>query len=62
MMNFIRGQKKMAENNTVLISEYAMPDDFECIWSKEVTTNLNSKRQSNDDKNKRIEKLFIVKK
>lgn len=51
----------MSKNNVVLISEYNMPDDFECIWSKENKCLIYSNRNSNDDKNNRIEKLFILK-
>ena len=53
--------RKMSKNNIVLISEYSMPNDFECIWSKESKVNFDSNRISNDDKNKRIEKLFKLK-
>lgn len=50
---------KLAKNNTVLISEYAMPaEDFECIWSKEVKVTLNAKESMNN--NIRVEKLFKV--
>lgn len=28
--------RMMSQNNIVLISEYNMPDDFECIWSKDL--------------------------
>ena len=53
--------RQMSKDNTVLISEYWMPDDFECIWEKESKVNFDSNRNPNDDKNKRIEKLFIIK-
>ena len=53
--------RKMSKNNIVLISEYNMPSDFECIWSKETLANFDSNRKVNDDKNKRVEKLFIYK-
>lgn len=53
--------RKMAKNNIVLCSEYWMPDDFKCIWSKETRANFASNRDFNDDKNKRVEKLFILK-
>ena len=53
--------REMSKDNIVLISEYWMPNDFECIWSKESKVNFDSNRISNDDKNKRIEKLFIIK-
>jgi site-specific DNA-adenine methylase len=52
--------RKMAKNNVVLISEYNMPSDFKCIWSKEVKVQINSKRNKSDDKDNRIEKLFII--
>lgn len=53
--------REMSKNNIVLISEYWMPNDFECIWEKESKVNFDSNRKANDDKNKRIEKLFICK-
>lgn len=55
---------EMSKNNIVLISEYNMPEDkFECIWSKEHSTNISSYKQQGDSKtkDKRIEKLFKVK-
>ena len=58
---FYQWCKNMAKNNIVLVSEYNMPIDFECIWSKETIANFDSNRKSNDDKNKRVEKLFIYK-
>lgn len=53
--------REMSKNNIVLISEYNMPDDFECIWQKETKVNFDSNRVSNDSKNNRIEKLYICK-
>ena len=53
--------RKMGEKNIVLISEYSMPDDFECIWQKEMMCTLDSNRKENDKKNIRIEKLFTYK-
>nr|DAM42410.1 MAG TPA: DNA adenine methylase [Caudoviricetes sp.] len=52
---------ELSKNNTVLISEYEMPEDkFECIWGKEHLVNV--KHDIKHDKNKkRIEKLFKVK-
>lgn len=47
--------KRMAEDNIVLISEYWMPNDFECIWKKEIKCHLDNKVEN------RIEKLFICK-
>ena len=49
---------EMSKHNTVLISEYNMPEDrFECVWSKEYRTSLDK----NNNKKDRIEKLFAVK-
>lgn len=49
--------RQMAKNNIVLVSEYNMPDDFECIWQKEIKTLLCIDRAKADSK--RVEKLFI---
>ena len=52
---------KLAKNNTVLISEYTMPEDkFECIWSKESIVNVKNNISHGKNK-KRVEKLFKVK-
>lgn len=52
--------KEMSVHNTVLISEYNMPDDFECIWEKELKTSLGSGVNKDSDRN-RIERLYIYK-
>lgn len=52
--------REMSKDNIVLISEYNMPDDFECIWEKEHKTMVDSNKKSGDDGNIRIEKLFIA--
>ena len=59
---FYQWCRDMSKNNTVLISEYNMPEDFTCIWEKETKVNFDSNRISNDNKNKRIEKLYIYNK
>ena len=59
---FYQWCRDMSKNNTVLISEYNMPDDFTCIWEKETKVNFDSNRTSGEDKNKRIEKLYIYSK
>jgi len=53
--------REKSKDNVVLISEYNMPYDFECIWEKEHKCLMYSSKDSNDDKNKRVEKLFICK-
>lgn len=46
-------------NNTVLISEYWMPEDrFDCIWKKEHSTSVSKDVNKHS---KRVEKLFILK-
>lgn len=48
---------KMADKgHTILISEYGMPDSFECIWSKKLTNAMNPTITKNA-----VEKLFIPK-
>ena len=59
---FYQWCKDMSKDNVVLVSEYNMPDDFTCIWQKETKVNFDSNRKSNDEKNKRVEKLYIYKK
>jgi DNA adenine methylase len=39
----------------VFVSEYEMPEDFKCIWSKQIT---NAMHQTNTKKS--IEKLFTL--
>lgn len=48
--------KEISKNNIVLCSEYNAPLDFECIWSKELTTTLD-----NASRSKAVEKLFKYK-
>ena len=48
--------RNMSQNNIVLVSEYNAPADFECIWSKELTTTLDKNSRKKD-----IEKLFKLK-
>lgn len=51
---------ELAKNNTVLISEYEMPEDnFECIWKKDVKVAISG--QGDIKNKKRVEKLFKVK-
>lgn len=50
--------RELAKDNIVLISEYSMPDDFECIWEKELKVLVNSMRQADDENNIRVERLY----
>lgn len=42
------------KGHNVFVSEYNAPEDFECIWEKEVTNSINTKKT-----HRPIEKLFI---
>jgi DNA adenine methylase len=42
------------QGHRVFVSEYAAPDDFVCVWRKEVNSNPNAKATS-----RAIEKLFV---
>ena len=48
--------RRLSKNNIILISEYNMPDDFECIWSKNHKTILDT-----NEHKERTEKLFTIK-
>lgn len=50
--------KKMSTNNTVLVSEYKAPPDFEIVWSHKTRTDLGNK---DNQKIERTEKLFEYK-
>jgi len=52
--------KEMSIHNTVLISEYNMPDEFTCIWEKELKTSLGSGVNKDSDK-RRTERLYTYK-
>jgi DNA adenine methylase len=45
---------KTKEGHKVFISEYNAPNDFECIWSKEVSNTLSKQKKST-----KTEKLFV---
>ena len=44
------------EGHIIFVSEYEMPDDFKCIWSKEINSSLTKDTGSK----KGVEKLFIL--
>lgn len=50
--------REWSKDNIVLISEYNAPNDFEVVWQQEVKLDI---RDKNNQKQKRIEKLFIHK-
>lgn len=53
---FYKWCKKMSKNNLVFISEYSMPDDFDCIWCKNIKSGISIEGKEF------VEKLFRVKK
>ena len=52
--------RQAAKNNTVLISEYNMPEDFQCILEIPHKTLLDSNKNTGDIKNVRTERLYIA--
>lgn len=57
--DFYKWCELMGKYNTILVSEYNMPDKFKCIWEKETKVLLDSNRKQDDNKNIRTERLFI---
>lgn len=49
---------KSEGGHRVFVSEYAAPDDFICIWQKEINGNV-SNQSKKESSVKRLEKLFI---
>ena len=47
---------KKSEGHTIFVSEYNMPDDFICVWEKEINSSLTKDTGSK----KAIEKLFTL--
>lgn len=47
--------RRMSVANKVFVSEYAMPDDFKCIWTKEIKCTVDKASRTN-----RTEKLFTL--
>lgn len=57
---FFEWCRLMSAKNTVFVSEYSAPDDFQCVWSGEIKTNFTSQR--NGATHTAVEKLFKVNK
>lgn len=49
--------RDMSKKHTIFVSEYEAPNDFLCVWSKEVTNSMNTTKTY-----KPTEKLFIYEK
>ena len=50
-------RKKSREGHIIYVSEYNAPDDFLCVWQKEISANLNNQTAAGAQK-KAVEKLF----
>lgn len=48
-------REKHAECYRIFVSEYEMPDDFKCVWQKQITNSMNQTITK-----KPIEKLFML--
>ena len=48
--------RELSKTNSVFICEQEVPDDFECIWEKELTRTLDYNKENQP---KKIEKLFV---
>lgn len=57
MIDKVTGNRLGSDNDKVFISEYNAPDDFECVWSKEIVSSLTK----NTGGKTGIEKLFKFK-
>jgi len=57
--NWVREKSK--EGHTVFVSEYNAPDDFICVWQKELKSSLSANGTIGGSK-KSIEKLFTLRK
>ena len=48
-------REKHADGYRIFVSEYRMPDDFKCVWRKQITCAMNQTITK-----KPIEKLFTI--
>lgn len=56
---FWKWVREISEDNRVFVSEYNAPEDFRCVWQKEVASSLSANGSSGGNK-KSIEKLFVI--
>ncbi len=52
-------REKAKQGHKLFVSEYNMPDDFKCVWEKEVKSSLSANGKVGGNKNS-IERLFTV--
>lgn len=50
---FWKTMRKWSKTNIVYISELQAPDDFECVWEKEMSRSIKV-----TDKSRAVERLF----
>ena len=53
-LQFYDWVRDVSLKNTVIVSEYQMPDDFRCIWERDIVVNLDASNNK-----PRTEKLFV---
>jgi DNA adenine methylase len=53
--HFWQTMRKWSKDNLVFISEYRAPDDFTCVWRKNMKSGFNG----DEKRKKRVEKLFM---
>lgn len=53
-------KEKVQQGHKVFVSEYSAPDDWECIWHKNVKSSLSANGKSGGNKDS-VEKLFKLK-
>lgn len=56
---FWKWVREISEDSRVFVSEYNAPEDFKCVWQKEVASSLSANGSSGGNK-KSIEKLFVI--
>jgi len=57
-IDFWKFAQELSKTHIVLVSEQTAPDDWVCIWQKEVTRTID---RNKNNQPKKIEKLFIYK-
>lgn len=55
--SFYNWLKANSKTNTIIISEYSMPDEYKCIWEKDITFSMQHSKIGD----MRTERLWIRK-
>lgn len=56
-LKFWEYMRELSKNHLIFISEYNAPDDFICVWQKDVAVSV----EYNNNNRRKVEKLFIHK-